>query len=313
MTASPTEDHAWPALDFNEWAATKRTLQMITQMLGKAKLAMSPPQPEWLHTRLFLDGRGLATGPMPYGPSTVSMGIDLYGPELWMVRDGRSVAMPLESDSCVSALWSDFRSALQELGLELDLWDKPQEIPDAPDFAENVRDCTLVGEHLLRFHRVLSAVHGVLEEFRSPFFGRSGVQFWWGGFDLTVLLFSGRKVEPPTDRGYIMRYDLDAEHLNAGFWPGDDSSPRAIFYGYLVPRPTGCEAAQIEPPQAGWVEEMGMWALPYDAVRESPDPRRTLLDFLESLYSLASDLGGWDRSAHEYERPTPQTHTHHAR
>jgi Family of unknown function (DUF5996) len=60
-----------------------------------------------------------------------------------------------------------------------------------------------------------------------------------------------------------MRYDLDAEHLNAGFWPGDDRAPGAAFYGYLlVPQPPGCETAPMEPPHAGWVEEMGMWLLP---------------------------------------------------
>ncbi len=61
-----------------------------------------------------------------------------------------------------------------------------------------------------------------------------------------------------------MRYDLDAEHLNAGFWPGDDGAPQAIFYAYIHPRPDGCETAPIEPEKAGWVEAMGQWILPYD-------------------------------------------------
>ena len=74
---------------------------------------------------------------------------------------------------------------------------------------------------------MLSAINSVFEEFRSQFFGRSGVQFWWGGFDLTVLLFNGRATPAPAGSGYIMRYDLDAEHLNAGFWAGDDERPGA--------------------------------------------------------------------------------------
>ena len=48
-----------------------------------------------------------------------------------------------------------------------------------------------------------------------------------------------------------------------------------------------------------------MWLLPYDAVRESPDERRTLLGFLDSLYGLAVDLGGWDAKAYEYTPPAP--------
>ena len=60
-------DHAdWPALPYGEWAPTKKTLHLVVQMLGKAKLALAPPQPEWLHVPLFLGARGFATGPMPY-------------------------------------------------------------------------------------------------------------------------------------------------------------------------------------------------------------------------------------------------------
>ena len=245
------DKHRWPALAYKEWAETKKTLHMIVQMLGKARLAMSPPQPEWFHARLFPEGRGLTTGPVPYDGSTVTMGIDFYDPGLWAVRDGRRVRLPLGPDRCVSALWSDFLGGLNELGLGLDLWEKPQELGDAPSFSADVQDCSLSAEHLRRFHRVLSETNAVFEQFRSPFFGRSGVQFWWGGFDFTVLLFNGRKIAAPTDRGYIARYDLDAEHLNAGFWPGDDASPRPIFYGYLVPQSPGCATAPIEPGAGG--------------------------------------------------------------
>ena len=41
--------------------------------------------------------------------------------------------------------------------------------------------------------------------------------------------------------------------------------------------------------------------LPYDAVRRAPSPADALLDFLQSTYEAAADLGGWDRAA--LERP----------
>ena len=162
--------------------------------------------------------------------------------------------------------------------------------------------------HAQRFYRLLATIDGVFEAFRSRFFGRSSVQFWWGGFDFAVLLFSGRHAPAPADRGYIMRYDLDAEHLNAGFWPGDDNVPQAGFYAYLVPRPDGCETAPIEPEHAGWVEAMGEWIMPYDAVRTSADPRQAVLDFLDSVYHVATTQGGWNAEAYEYVRPARPTH-----
>lgn len=299
----PDPNTEWPALPNAEWAATRRTLHRASQMIGKAALALAPPQPEWLHTRLLLDARGLATGPLPYRSSVVSMGIDLFDGALWIARsDGGRAAIELGPERSVAAIWADYLGALATLGVELDLWEKPQEVADPTPFSEDLEEGAFVPEHAQRFHRVLSSLNAVFEEFRSPFFGRSGVQFWWGSFDFAVLLFNGRPSPAPTDRGYIMRYDLDAEHLNAGFWPGDESAP-ASLYAYLVPRPPGCETAPISPHFADWVEAMGEWMMPYEDLRACGDPRQAVLDFLGSAYAAAGSLGGWDAAAHRYELP----------
>jgi hypothetical protein len=118
-----------------------------------------------------------------------------------------------------------------------------------------------------------------------------------------VLLFSGRKVSAPDDRGYIMRYDLDAEHMNADFWPGDDLVPQPSFYAYVVPQPAGCESAAVEPPYAGWAEAMGQWLMPYEEVRTCADPRQAIMDFLSAVYRVATSLGGWNAESFTYVRP----------
>lgn len=297
---------AWPELPYTEWAPTKKTLQMCAQMLGKLRLALTPPQPEWLHSCLYLDARGFTTGPMPSGDRVVTAAIDVFASALVIeLSDGRRVQVSIAPERCVADVWSDFRIALAGLGVQVDMWEKPQELPDTTPFSENRHDCVLDPAAAQRFHRLLCTIDGVFEEFRSTFFGRSSIQFWWGASDFAVLLFSGRHLDAPDDRGYIMRYDLDAEHLNAGFWPGDDSSPSPGFYGYLVPRPDGCEVAPMEPEYAGWVEAMGEWILPYDAVRTCADPRKALLDFLRSVYRVAITDGGWDAAEFEYVTPPP--------
>ena len=297
---------AWPALPYQAWMPTKKTLHMCAQMIGKARLALSPPQPEWLNTCLYLDGRGFTTGAMPRGTDIVSMGIDVYDSALWIrMSDGRVATVPLATHACVADIWAGFRDALAGLDLSLDIWEKPQEVADTTLFSENKHDCTIVAEDARRFCRVLASVNSVLEEFRSRFFGRSGVQFWWGGFDFSVLLYTGKHEEPPNDRGYISRYDLDAEYMSAGFWPGDDNAQYPGFYAYLVPPPDGCETAPIGSEYAGWVEAMGEWVMPYDAIRTSGDPRREILAFLDGAYGVATTLGGWDAEAHTYQKPVP--------
>jgi hypothetical protein len=294
----------WPALPYEEWAPTKKTLQMVSQMVGKTRLALVPPQPEWLHASLQLDPRGFTTGPMPVGDRVLAVLIDVFDSAIRLdLSDGRQGRVSLGPDRCVADIWRDYIGALDALGVHPDIWPKPQELSDETPFGENTHDCTIVAEHAQRFHGVLCSLDGIFEEFRSPFFGRSGIQFWWGAFDYAVLLFSGKHEIAPDDKGYIMRYDLDAQHMNAGFWVGDDNAPDPGFYAYLVPRPDGCETAAIEPPYAGWVEAMGEWMMPYEDFRACDDPRQALLDFLNSVYGVAVRLGGWDAEAFSYVEP----------
>ncbi len=298
------EHDAWPALPYEEWAPTKKTLHMAAQMLGKTRLALAPPQPEWLHACLYLDARGFATGPMPMGTRVVTAGIDVFHATLWIhASDGDEAIVPLAHDRCVADIWTDYQAALATLGIQAELTDDPQEVPDAVPFSQNREGCAFVPEHAQRFHRVLTSIDGVYERFRSDFFGRSGIQFWWGAFDFAVLLFTGRHESAPERLGYIMRYDLDAEHLNAGFWVGNDSAPSASFYSYLVPRPDGCDSAPIRPECAGWVEAMSEWIMPYDAMNTLDDPAEALMQFLTSTYEIALEKGGWDAVQLSYSKP----------
>lgn len=296
----------WPALDYAEWAPTKKTLHMCAQMLGKTRLELASPQPEWLHSCLYLDPHGFTTGPIAHKDRIVSLGMDVYGSRLWVQSNGvPEISVPFGLDRCVADIWSGFQEALKTAGLQPDIWEKPQEVLDTTPFSENTHDRTIVPEQAQSFHRLLCSIQSVFEEFRSEFFGRTAVPFWWGSFDLAVLLFTGKRAAAPEGRGYIMRYDLDAEHMNAGFWPGNDDSPYPGFYGYLVPQPEGCATAPIEPEHAGWVEAMGEWMMPYEAVRSCPDPRGAVMTFLRSVYRVACVQGGWDVRSFEYDPPAP--------
>jgi hypothetical protein len=52
----------------------------------------------------------------------------------------------------------------------------------------------------------------------------------------------------------------------------------------------------VKPAQAFFSKDLGEFILPYDAVRTAADPKQTLLDFLESTYTAAAELGRWDRT-----------------
>jgi hypothetical protein len=54
-----------PGLPLEDWAASKDTLHLWLQVVGKIKLAYAPPRNHRWHVTLYLDLRGLTTGRVP--------------------------------------------------------------------------------------------------------------------------------------------------------------------------------------------------------------------------------------------------------
>ena len=307
MSASSIHDE-WPELSYPEWEATQKTLQLYTQIAGKTRLCLNNPKPQWVGASLLLTARGLTTTPMPHGAESVEVVFDFYDDSISInTSGGGSGKIALVPAKCVADVYEQYMNILSDLGVHVEIWTKPQEVDDATPLDQDRHHCTYDPEHARRFFRVLTAVANVFEEWHSRFFGRTSVQFWWGSFDLSVLAFSGKQSAPPPGANYIMRYDLDAEHLACGFWPGGDASPEPMLYAYMYPQPPGCESAQIKPAAASWVKDLGEWVLPYQEVRRSANPRLEILEFLASAYDVAGSLGGWDLESFAYSPPPVRT------
>ena len=68
------------------------------------------------------------------------------------------------------------------------------------------------------------------------------------------------------------------------------------FYSYTAPEPAGLVNQPLRPEAASWQStgSSHLALLAYDEVRASPDPRETLLDFLQSAYEAGAATAGWD-------------------
>jgi hypothetical protein len=93
------------------------------------------------------------------------------------------------------------------------------------------------------------------------------------------------------------------ELSSAGFWAGNGGLGEATFYSYAYPEPEGYRASSVEPSGAYFHEELGEFVLGYEDVRAAADSDAALMSFLESTYSAAADLGGWDRAWLERKVP----------
>ncbi len=294
----------WPALPYDEWRDTRDTLHMYTQVVGKIRLALSPFEPQWANVPLYLTARGLTTSPVPEGLRTFDAEFDLVDHRLVLrASDGGSEQLRLRPQT-VAEFYADVMAALARLDLEVTISPGPSEVPDPIPFAEDRVHDSYDPAQTNRFFHVLSQVDVVLKEHRARFKGKTTpVQFFWGAFDLALFRFSGRPASPPPGADTIMRYGGDAEQICAGFWPGHVGHSAPAFFGYPYPKPDGIETDAIRPDGASWNAELGEFLFPYDAMRTAPDPRRALLEFLESTYDVAAKRMGWSPDLTRVEAP----------
>lgn len=57
---------AWPRLRWADWADTRDTLHMWTQIVGKIRMAHAPVINHWRHVTLYVSPRGLTTSTIPH-------------------------------------------------------------------------------------------------------------------------------------------------------------------------------------------------------------------------------------------------------
>ncbi|MBV9332602.1 MAG: hypothetical protein JO146_01205 [Candidatus Eremiobacteraeota bacterium] len=293
---------AWPPMDFAAWAPTKRTLHLIAQMFGKVRLALAPHQPNFIFTALYMTPRGFTTSPIPVGLRLVELRLDVVERRIEVqASDGGGRHVPFADLPSIAAVYAALFEALRALGVDVEVRPVPQEVPDTTPLDRDERPPAFELEHARRWLTVMSATQGIFDRWRAHFFGRTGIQLWWGAFDLALLLFAGKHVPAPLDRGYLMKYDLDAEMMNAGFYPGDDANP-PFYYGYIYPEPPECGQRRVADGVI-WSEAFREWIIPYDAVRNAPQPEELLRAFLDGVYTICGDAANWDRPAHSYVPP----------
>lgn len=283
----------WPDLPYEAWRPTRDTLHLYTQVVGKLRLALSPFEPQWANVPLFLTARGLTTTPIPFGHRTFDAEFDLFDHVLVIrVSDGGAARVPLRG--AVADFYRAVMDALEGLGVSVTVSELPSELADPIPFPLDRTHDAYDGARAHRFWQVLARVDVVMKRHRASFRGKaSPVSFFWGSFDLACTRFSGRSASPPPGAGTIMRYSDDAELICAGFWPGDPRTPYPAFFAYGYPRPEGIELDQPRPAGARWVEEAGLFLLPYEAVRGEPDPAGAALEFLASTYDVCAARMGW--------------------
>ena len=289
-----------PVLPFDEWRDTLATLHMWTQIVGKVRLGLCPLVNHFWNVAFYVTARGMTTSPMPYAKGGVEIQFDFVAHKLVIETtndDRREIALKPQS---VADFYRQVTASLEELGVKVEIWPVPVEVPNPIPFEQDQTHASYDGEAVYRYWRMLVWVDEVFKEFRAGFIGKaSPVHFWWGSFDHAATRFSGRSAPPRPGADRVTQEAYSHEVSSAGVWPGGGDIKGPAFYSYTAPEPAGFSQQQVLPEQAWYHPELKEFILLYDDVRRAESPKKALMDFLQSTYNAAATLAHWDRKTLE--------------
>jgi hypothetical protein len=291
----------WPAVPPGDWRDTIDTLHMWTQIAGKICLALTPRTNHYWNIAFQITPRGLATPAMPYGNGAFTITFDLVAHQfLVQCSDGRTGSIPLEPQP-VADFYRRVMQTLHDMGVDVHIWTMPVEVANPIRFEQDRTHHSYDPRAANTFWRMFLTIKPVLEQFRCGFIGKcSPVHFFWGGFDVAVTRFSGRRAPERPGADAVTRESYSHEVISHGFWPGSGPVHEPSFYGYAAPEPAGFKTAVVQPRAAFYNTDFNEFILPYEAVRSSGSPDDDLTAFLRTTYDAGATLGGWNRD--ELER-----------
>jgi hypothetical protein len=286
-----------PPLPLEEWDATKDTLHLWAQIIGKTRLALMPMRNHWWNATLYPSARGLTTRRMPVDAHNLEIEIDLVDHRLWARTTESDASFELHHGLSVADFHERLNDILDRLDVRVDIRAEPFGVPMTTPFPDDHDHASYDPDAVARFLRILQWSADVLEEFAGWYCGKaSPVHLFWHGFDLATSRFSGRRAAARSGVDAVTAEAYSHEVISFGFWAGDKNSPFPAYYSYTAPEPAELPNTALRPAEASWTAQANgsLAILRYDDVRSARDPKATLLDFLQSAYEAGASLAGWD-------------------
>jgi hypothetical protein len=297
MTNSAT---TWPELAFEDLKDTLETVQLWAQIVGKIRLIKTPWINHSWHVTLYVSARGLTTGSIPYESGSFQIDFDFISHEMNISNSNGETQKTGLYSRTVADFYKDVFEKLNLMGIEVNIYAKPNEIDPAIPFADDEVHKVYDQVQMNLYWQALVRINAVFTRFRAEYTGKcSPVHLFWGAFDLAVTRFSGRQAPlhpggAPNMPDRVMQEAYSHEVSSAGFWGGSAAFPHPAFYSYCYPTPGEFGKQSVEPPEAFYSNEMGEFFLLYENVQRSENPEAILLQFLRSTYNAAAKTGNWD-------------------
>lgn len=290
---------------FDDWVATRTTLHLYLQIVGKSLLELIPRRNHWWHATFKLTPRGLVSDPFVTNGTLHQFRFDLQG-AAFAIDGEQQVCRQFElSDGLtVAAFYRAFHELAAQLGIPITIrrpvpYDHVVETP----FGEDETHSRLDPRWLKTYWDTLVHSALVLERFANGFsVKRSPVQLFWHAMDLAVSYYSGRSLPPVEGMNESSRDAFSHETGGVGFKAGDEIFGFPFYFGYLYPSDERVMECPLVPDGAYWSTDGGFIRaiLPQEALLATANPDATLLDFFDATYRGPAAQLGWPVSDMAY-------------
>ena len=295
------ETEKLPTLTFDEWTETRITVHLLLQILGKTRLKSTTRKNHWWYITLYVTPRGFGTYSIP-----INDGLDSFEMEFNIKRkaviisrsSGEDIVLSLDNNPTIGDFYNGFMAELHGIGVYPKFIDKPFDVGIEKRFNEITEYHHYDWKYINIFWKLMLWNSNVFKEFSGRFYGKTcPVHIYWHHLDLVVTRFSGKKL-PPMDKSarILEKESYSHEQISFGFWVGDTNVPEPMYYTYTYPSPVGIDEESLQPKGAFWQDSNGspMGLLRYEDVKNSTNPRKALLDFLESAYQAGAKRAKWN-------------------
>ena len=290
-----------PPLSYKGNEQKKLTLHLFLQIIGKIRMDKTERKNHWWYITEYISTKGFSTGPIPYkaGTETFQITINVRKHLLEVENSlGGYGSFELVPDLSVAEFYKKLSDILQSQNIAYAILDKPFELNIEKKFSEISDVHHYDKNYVTTLWKTMIWIDGVFKEFSGRFYGKTcPVQLYWHSMDLTVTRFSGRKAPPMPKEARLSDKDAYShEVISFGFWPGDANVTEPAFYSYTYPSPKDLEKENLKPDTAAWVDNNNspMALLKYADLIKEKNPRKVLLDFMESAYQAGAKLAMWD-------------------
>lgn len=282
---------------YSEWADTKLTLHLVSQIMGKVKLTLAPQEPQWAHVTLPLTVNGFSTGPLWSGDRIIEVEVDV-ATSMIVVQVAMDKSMfPLEAGKTIKAYYEDIVGTLQSSGIPLVLNPKSQEMSEVRLLDQDDVPLAYDADAARKAIRLFQYAAREQAAFLAPLRCRKvKPALFWGTFDVSSLIVYG-KTEPFPEDKLIEKAAFDEHMIEFGFWLGDESADIPIFF--ILPYPFQYKelaTGRLQPADAYFDASMSECFLSLEHVKEAADVQA----FFRTSFDLLSEQLGWEGCNHYF-------------